>query len=167
MAGGQLPGGQVIVAGGRHDGDYGFNTMLAAAELWDPNQDTWTPLPAMKRERGDAAACVLPGGRFAIVGYDGWSDNVDRGEIFDCMRRVWTPITASHEGCLSDCLKTAALVPVAGGMLRGSEALLDEESGQWLKLPTRTTNSMRTAGHTRAVLLPATLAQSTALAANH
>jgi hypothetical protein len=48
-----------------------------------------------------------------------------------------------------------------------AEALLDEESGQWLKLPTRTTNSMRTAGHTRAVLLPATLAQSTALAANH
>jgi hypothetical protein len=64
--GGLLPGGRVIVAGGAKD--RGWNGYLATAELWDPETNVWTQLPPMTTTRSDAAGCVLPHGRFAVVG---------------------------------------------------------------------------------------------------
>jgi hypothetical protein len=152
--GGLLHGGKVIVAGGFVDDAEGEPYYLAAAELWDPETNAWTELPPMTKARGGAAACVLPGGRFAVVG--GWGRsfddddgdpipiNHDDGEMFDCARRVWTPLPAAitHGGFRDN----AAMVPVAGGMVvlggrtvnsqpSAAVELFDEESGRWLTLP--------------------------------
>jgi hypothetical protein len=69
--GGLLPGGQVIVAGGSKEyRDYGVadEDFLAMAELWDPETNVWTELPPMTTARTQAAGCVLPDGRFVVVG---------------------------------------------------------------------------------------------------
>jgi hypothetical protein len=146
--GGLLPGGRVIVAGGSKndpDDDDGI-VYLATAELWDPETNVWTELPPMTEAREDAAGCVLPDGRFAVVGGymgDEHMSRYDDGEVYDCARNEWTPLPAPSGmgGGDRDC---AALVPVAGGMLilggnatfRPVEAeLWDEESQQWLELP--------------------------------
>jgi hypothetical protein len=143
--GGLLPGGRVIVAGGAVVADSDDEDFLATAELWDPVTNVWTELPPMTEAREDAAGCVLPDGRFAVVGgYSTAHIRLDDGEVYDCARNEWTPLPAPS-GMVAGGRDCAALVPVAGGMLiLGGEddtngcvdaELLDEESQQWLELP--------------------------------
>jgi hypothetical protein len=165
--GGLLPGGQVIVAGGAKDdpdeaAEEEDEDYLATAELWDAETNVWTELPSMTKARKHAAGCVLPDGRFAVVG--GCSAAGDSlysdGEVYDCARNEWTPLPAPI-GMVGGGRHCAALVPVAGGMLilggdgpdQSIEAeLWDEESQRWLKLPYRTGTWCRLAS---AVSVPA------------
>jgi hypothetical protein len=151
--GGLVPGGRVIVAGGcKHDPDnddydgdddiIDDRDFLATAELWDPVTNVWTELAPMATDRLHAAGCVLPDGRFVIVGGHN-AEGVHRdGEVYDCARNEWTPlptpigIVGGPPTILLSRLG-AALVPVAGGMLilGGRPELWDEESQRWLELP--------------------------------
>eukprot|EP01047_Picozoa_sp_COSAG01_P020064 COSAG01_NODE_1134_length_11558_cov_8.381360_8_plen_228_part_00 len=144
--GGLLPGGRVIVAGGSGWDDDGED-YLATAQLWDPETDVWTELPPMTKGRSQPAGCVLPDGRFVVVG-GFMSDGRHRGgEVYDCARNEWTPLPASigDIGMVGGGRLGAALVPVAGGVLiLGGDAadsakgeLWDEESRRWLELPHR------------------------------
>eukprot|EP01047_Picozoa_sp_COSAG01_P054293 COSAG01_NODE_5918_length_3955_cov_16.718102_1_plen_278_part_00 len=153
-AGGLLPGGQMIVAGGRkHDRDIDgddlvddrdFRDFLATAELYDPVTNVWTELAPMATDRSHAAGCVLPDGRFAVVGGYTMLDvgvqqqpdpnsvrtrqgrkSIHRdGEVYDPETNVWMPLPGLLSGCNSLSMSAhpqgrwgAALVPVAGGML--------------------------------------------------
>jgi hypothetical protein len=145
---GQLPGGQVIVAGGGAgdadgdgDGVADRGPPLASAGLWDPATGAWAALPPMAQARLSAAGCVLPSGRFAVLGGYG-TGNVNRGdaEAFDPVSRAWQPLppmSYMHHG---------AAVAVAGGLLvaggqshaganHAGAMLFDEESGRWFTLP--------------------------------
>eukprot|EP01047_Picozoa_sp_COSAG01_P052523 COSAG01_NODE_5531_length_4203_cov_8.341618_2_plen_521_part_00 len=149
--GGLLPGGGVIVAGGAKDDpgdDPDVQTIdedcLATAELWDPVTNVWTELTPMTTARLHAAGCVLPDGRFAVVGGTNDDGSQRDGEVYDCARNEWTPLPAPF-GMVGGHRYCAALVPVAGGMLilggyadDGSMAegeLWDEESQRWLEVP--------------------------------
>jgi hypothetical protein len=99
----------------------------------------------MATSRRHAAGCVLPDGRFAVVGGYSALDDVGHfdGEVYDSARNEWTPLPAPM-GMVGGGRHGAALVPVAGGMLiLGGDAqvesveaeLWDEESQLWLKLP--------------------------------
>jgi hypothetical protein len=129
-----LPDGKVLVAGGRTGRDP--NTVLNTAELWDPATQQWTALTPMAHKRSnDAAACVLPSGRVAVVGGTG-TDNVPRkdGEVFDPVKREWEPLGTEMVGKHGNL----SAVAVAGGLIvmGGTNAeLYDEESGRWLMLP--------------------------------
>jgi hypothetical protein len=150
---GLLPGGRVIVAGGAKGDPNPFTHVthfLATAELWDPETNVWTELPPMTTARVNAAGCVLQDGRFAVVGGHNDSDYTDGGllcdgEVYDCARNEWRLLPAPM-GMVGGGRHSAALVPVAGGMLIcGGDAddqsrddqveLWDEESQLWLKLP--------------------------------
>ena len=41
---------------------------MDTAAILDPATQVWIKLPTMARQRSDAAACVLPSGRVAVVG---------------------------------------------------------------------------------------------------
>jgi hypothetical protein len=141
--GGLLAGGRVIVAGGEYY-DYAGANILATAELWDPVTNVWTELPPMATARKHAAGCVLPDGRFAVVGGHNDSGDTKRdGEVYDSARNEWTPLPAPI-GMVGGGRHCAALVPVAGGVLiLGGDAdvnaveaeLWDEESQLWLEPP--------------------------------
>lgn len=163
--GGLLPGGRVIVAGGSDDENYA--DYCATAELWDPVTNVWTELPPMTKARLSAAGCMLPDGRFAVVGgctrpapSDTDTTTQSDGEMYDCARNEWTPLPTPI-GMVGGGRQFAALVPVAGGMLicggdaedRSVEAeLWDEESKRWLKLPYGNVPFLR--GFARAVAVP-------------
>jgi hypothetical protein len=142
--GGLLPGGRVIVAGGSLLDDDGDPVFIATAELWDPETNVWTELPPMTTGHQYAAGCMLPDGRFAVVGGRGWGGRTTGvGEVYDCARNEWTPLPAPR-GMVGGVRAFAALVPVAGGMLicggkpyvvSPEGELWDEESWRWLKLP--------------------------------
>ena len=139
--------------------EYQLLHFLATAQLWDPETDVWTELPPMTKGRSQPAGCVLPDGRFVVVGGHN-AEGVHRdGEVYDCARNEWKPLPAPN-GTVGGGRQCAALVPVAGGMLilggdaddRSAEGeLWDEESRQWLKLP----HGMSTCCRSAAVSVPA------------
>jgi hypothetical protein len=132
-----LPDGKVLVAGGQSGAAY--DTILNAAELWDPATQKWTAVPPMAHERSHAAACVLPSGRVAVVGGKGADDSVrNDGEVFDPVKREWEPLGTE----MAHNHINISAVAVAGGMLVVSvdedddpNELYDEESGRWFRLP--------------------------------
>jgi hypothetical protein len=85
----------------------------------------------MAQARDGAAGCVLPSGRFAMLG--GTSSSA---EAFDPVSRAWQPLLPMP------CeLVAGVAVAVAGGLLalggegRNGAMLFDEESGRWFTLP--------------------------------
>jgi hypothetical protein len=151
---GRLPGGQVIVAGGAagdgdgdgDDEDWTGHEVLASAELWDPATGAWAALPPMAQARHRAACCVLPSGRFAVLGGSG-EDDAHRAdaEAFDPVSRAWQPLPPMPDRLVLGRVAVA----VAGGLLAITSArccstggvgdtdsmLFDEESGRWFTLP--------------------------------
>jgi N-acetylneuraminic acid mutarotase len=157
-----LPDGKVVVAGGQSgtDDDPALNT----AELWDPATREWTALPPMVHMRSDAAACVLPSGRVAVVGGMD-ADCVSRkdGQVFDPVKREWEPLgveMAQKRGAIS-------ATAVAGGLLvmglAGRPELYDEDSGRWLTLPHAMVQPRNAAG---LISLPAAALVAAAAAAH-
>ncbi len=64
-----LPTKKVLVVGGGQDGDYG--SAVRAAELYDPVKDTWTVLPAQRRNRMyHSTAVLLPDASVMSAGQD-------------------------------------------------------------------------------------------------
>ena len=116
--------------------DGGYDRVLASAELWDPATGVWAELPPMAQARHMAAGCVLPSGRFVVLGGVG-TDGKKRtdGEVFDPVRRVWEPLPADMAVARSDF----GVEAVAGGLLVSEGAmqpeLYDEQSGRWFTLP--------------------------------
>jgi hypothetical protein len=141
---GRLPGGQVIVAGGMNgDGDDdGNDESLASAELWDPATGAWAALPPMAHARNCAVGCMLPSGRFAVLGGGFGGAHRADAEAFDPVSRAWQPLPP-----MPHHLVGGAAVAVAGGLLTvGAEhdhigtmlfdaMLFDEESRRWFTLP--------------------------------
>ncbi len=71
----RLPDGRVLVAGGVEAYvDYPDPFPTAAAELYDPATDTWSPLPPMPEARAGGAAVVLTDGSVLLVG--GYNDSI-------------------------------------------------------------------------------------------
>lgn len=107
-----LPDGKVLVAGGtQSDGRWNPDMWscsspsrsLNTAELWDPETQRWTALPPMAEQRFAAAACVLSGGRVAVLGgsYTVQANQIIPrhhtfthfdGEVFDPVTRGWRPL---------------------------------------------------------------------------
>ena len=131
-AAGRLPGGQIIVAGGE-----GYPQRISKAELWDPATGAWAALPPMAEGRNSAAGCVLPSGRFAVLGGVG-VDGIERkdAEAFNSVSRAWEPLPPMPCDMIG-----GAVVAVAGGLLvvggynHAGAMLFDEESGRWFTLP--------------------------------
>ena len=84
-ASGVLRDGRVIVVGGEYN--FGAPVWLKAAEIYNPQTNTWTtlPTPAGWNLIGDAPGCVLPDGRF-IVG----EVTTNRTAIYDPATNAWT-----------------------------------------------------------------------------
>jgi hypothetical protein len=61
-----LPNGKVLVTGGLNSGISG--TMLASAELYDPNTGTWSMTGSMSTGRMANSAVLLDDGQVLVVG---------------------------------------------------------------------------------------------------
>ena len=111
----RLPDGRVLVAGGWA----GEGTPpLAAAELFDPATNRFTPVGALREGRGGHAAAALPDGRVLLIG--GWvaarraSDSV---EIFDPATGRFTPaapLPSPRLGPLAAPLADGSVLVVGG-----------------------------------------------------
>lgn len=116
----RLPDGQVLVAGGVDQGQFGV-WATDRASLYDPVADAWRGLPRMALARGVHATVLLPSGRVLVVG--GFEDGLEQGisaERFDPATGAWSlPEVMPHHhggGVQALVLKNGAVL-VAGGLL--------------------------------------------------
>jgi hypothetical protein len=81
-----LPDGKVLATGGQTETDgVDETTGILAAEMWDPDTDTWTTMAAHKRPRlYHSSALLLPDARVLLAGGGafGAAKNEDNGEIY-------------------------------------------------------------------------------------
>ena len=114
-----LPGGKVLIAGGRS----AFNDQVVpAAELFDPDTETFTPIGNMAVGRVLHVAVPLPDGRVLLAGGDTASaTSTCSAELFDPIDRTFTPTGAMHFGRAFHAAVALATgeVLVAGGMEKG------------------------------------------------
>ena len=96
-----LPGGKVLVVGGRAYVDPGYLVPIADAEIYDPTaaSASWAPTAAMLTARAGNSATLLPDGRVLVAGGIGPGGTVlNTAEVFEPAAKgtwKWTSITAA------------------------------------------------------------------------
>jgi kelch-like protein 17 (actinfilin)/kelch-like protein 20 len=120
---------------------------MASVELWDPATGAWAALPPMAHARYAASGCMLPSGRFAVLGGSGEDEGLGIGredaEAFDPVSRAWEPLPPMPRDMTGGAAVAVAggLLAVGGVVLGGDDhadaMLFDEESGRWFMLPGR------------------------------
>lgn len=85
----RLQNGLVLLAAGAR----GSNVAgwLSSAELYDPEQQTWTPVGALGKARTDHTATLLPSGKVLVAGGRSTLQPLDDGELFDPGTGTWAP----------------------------------------------------------------------------
>jgi hypothetical protein len=141
-----LPDGQVLIAGGWHEGD------LQSAELFDPADDSFTALTAagsseLQTARYGAVATALPDGQVLIAGgYNESGGFLQSAELFDPADDSFTALTAAGSSELQTAREfaVAAALPdgqalIAGGQNNGgalqSAELFDPAYDTFTALP--------------------------------
>ena len=130
-----LPGGKVLVAGGRDASD----RLLSSAELYDPATGTWTAVAGLGAGRASHTAVLLPGGKVLVAGGSGFDAVLSASaEVYDPATGTW-----SATGGMGSPRRfhTATALPdgrvlVAGGYhemtgLMTSAELYDPATGTW------------------------------------
>jgi hypothetical protein len=137
-----LPDGKVLVVGGKYGAPTNFNT-LAAAELYDPVTETWSPTGSLNTARNSHAATLLPSGKVLVAGgTDSYSTSptqsagfsLSSAELYDPALGTWT-ITASMSTfrypCILTLLSGGLVLAISGDISLNSSELFDPATGTW------------------------------------
>jgi hypothetical protein len=117
----RLPDGKVLFAGGRHAFD---DRIVPAAELFDPDTETFAPAGNMAEGRVLHVAAPLPDGRVLLAGGDTSTRySTQTAEIYDPSDRTFTPTGSLLRGRafhVAVALSSGEVL-VAGGMAESGE----------------------------------------------
>ena len=141
-----LPNGMVIVAGGSSvwdprigDDEWAEDPhALASTEIWNPVTNKWIKAPDMEHARSFVSGCMLPSGRFVVLG--GLKDSVNVNcEVFNPVMWSWSELPQKDRPykkgwvdlpwsprALAACARpTPQVAPVPGGfvMVGGGAAM--------------------------------------------
>ena len=135
--------GRVLVAGG--DGYRNELNPLSDAEVFDPSDDTWSPLPVMSAARIGLSATSLHDGRVLVVGGKDTEGVHASSELFDPEAGSWQPAASMTQARMyfAQVLLPSGLVLALSGSdgtssLTGSD-LYDPQANQWVPADTLST----------------------------
>jgi len=104
----------VLVAGGTTDG----TAVVATADLYDPNTNTWRATGPMTTARRGHAATLLANGKVLVTGGSGGTTALKSAEIYDPSTGQWTATTAQmnfkRSGHTSTVLTDGTVLLVGG-----------------------------------------------------
>jgi N-acetylneuraminic acid mutarotase len=131
-----LPNGKVLVAGGNVD--YNLGPVTAAAELYDPITDTWSPTGNLIAARADHRATLLQNGKVLVAGGVGLTGYLSSAELYDPLTGTWSatassPVPVGYGQTLTLLANNQVLITGganASGQLSGAE-LYDPLTGMW------------------------------------
>ncbi|XXX77101.1 kelch repeat-containing protein [Sorangium sp. So ce134] len=121
----QLPGGQVLLVGGRIRGVM----PVGSAELYDPTSDSWSLAAPMSTERVFHSAALLENGQVLVAGGEGARDltSAQSAELYDPAMNRWStaaPMVTPHVHA------TATLLPDGKVLVASAHPYLSEESAE-------------------------------------
>ncbi|WP_437290831.1 kelch repeat-containing protein [Sorangium sp. So ce406] len=146
----RLRDGRVLVAGGSAHTQPHDEEPFATAAVFDPAEDTWSPVASMSTARARHSATLLPDGRVLVAGGHAAGETLAAAEVFDPASGTWTSVPSMSAARHAH---TATLLPggrvlVAGGRAPGevlaAAEMFDPASGTWTSVPSM---SMSTARH--------------------
>ena len=149
----RLPNGRVLISGGMTDGG-GADTALSSAELYDPNNGTFSPTGSLHVGRVGHTATLLSNGRVLIAGGGDVGDSAPdlaSAELYDPKTGTFssTGSMTPAQGGTTATLLVNGRVLMAGGSTDASAELYDPKTGTF-----SSTGSMTPAqGGTTATLL--------------
>ncbi|MDC0748689.1 Kelch repeat-containing protein [Polyangium mundeleinium] len=135
-----LTDGRVLVTGGSGFED-GVETVLASAELYDPQTNTFSAAASMIRPRNWHTATRLPDGRVLVVGGFSFNSSDEEGfyppepsaEIYDPATDTW--VYATHPDAVHKAHSAALLsngqVLIVGGSGQTAAELYDPQTNTW------------------------------------
>jgi N-acetylneuraminic acid mutarotase len=116
-----LGSGKVLVAGGFAGGEAGAAgpARLASAELYDPNDETWTATSGMGSPRAGHTATLLDGDRVLVTGgdVDEFANVAYSAEVYASSSGTWTATEATklaHVGHTATLLPDGTVLVVGG-----------------------------------------------------
>jgi serine/threonine protein kinase/N-acetylneuraminic acid mutarotase len=110
-----VPGGQVVVAGGRTGTSP--TDLSAQTEQYDPSANAWSPLASMSSPRLLHSAVLLPGGHVLVIGGFSGTEYLQKVERFDPSSNRWMAASdmAAPRVAAASVLLHSGEVLVAGG----------------------------------------------------
>ena len=130
-----LAAGRVLVAGGRNAG--GATGLLASAELYDPDIQTWISTGSLAIPRNSHTATLLPNGKVLVAGGFGGSAPLASAELYDPASGTWVATGSlgiarnSHTATLLPNGKVLVVGGSSTGVVLASAELYDPASGTW------------------------------------
>ncbi|CAK1543325.1 unnamed protein product [Leptosia nina] len=109
-------GGRLVVCGG-----YDRARVLRSAEAYDPENDTWTPLPDMRRARARLAAARLASRLYVLGGSDGYTE-LDSVDVLADGAKTWTavaPLPVARQYAAAAANDSQGQLYVVGGWAGG------------------------------------------------
>lgn len=116
----------------------------ASVEVFDPSIGAWAQLPPTATRRRSLGAAELNGNLYAVggmkaLGY-GYTESLDRAEIFDSVTETWLPIPhmIKKRSNLAVAVVNSRLYAVGGfdgAEVMSSVEAFDQERGVWDELP--------------------------------
>lgn len=121
-----LRSGKVLVVGGVQNlfGLY----VLASAELYDPQTNSWSPAASLRTARVYHTATLLPDGRVLVVGgiefyYTGYQRALASAELYDPVSNTWaaaSPLKVARGKHSATILADRRLLVMGGGATSGN-----------------------------------------------
>lgn len=120
---GTLDNGEVIAAGGVAWPHGGNPQWLNAAEIYDPNSNSWSPTTPMPQPTAIAGSAVGTDGKFYVFGGESKEDlYLSTLQIFDPSTQTWTvgpPMPIAVRYVSGAALLNGDIVAIGGGAFNG------------------------------------------------
>jgi large repetitive protein len=140
-----LPHGGVLVAGGQEgfESPEGGRAWLAAAEVYDPGDGSWSATGSMVDARHSHTGTLLSGGSVLVAGGIGRGDSpgdtrLASAELYDPATGSWTAsgdLIEARDGHTATLLRDGAVLVTGGndsdGLATASAELYDVGTGRW------------------------------------
>ena len=139
-----LADGRVLVVGGIEASNDVTGKVLATAELYDPDTNTWTTAAPMRAARARHAAILLADQRVLVIGgndvaYSAFSNYFATAELYDPSRQSWSPAGSMN---YARTFATATVLPdgrvlVVGdaGVNERTAEIFDPRNERWSLAP--------------------------------